>query len=214
MKFKNLIQKIGVIVLPSIINLIIKTIRIEYLNKSALEKENSVVLFWHGKMLAGWYSLRGEKVFGVVSQSKDGEILSRLLLKWGYQLIRGSSSKSSKEVMVNMEKLLEEGNYIALTPDGPRGPSQNMKIGGLIAAMRTHKPVVLVAILYKEKFIFKSWDKFELPKPFSKAIVMFSDPIYIRQGLTNDEYEQERQELEKRLNLMHEELAVKNYPIK
>mgnify|MGYP000005845591 CR=1 FL=1 len=195
----NFLQNLGIRILPSILNLLVKTLKIKIENSEVLSSKNFVLMFWHGKMLCGWWLGKNKNFFGVVSQSKDGEILSRLLLKWGYKLIRGSSSKDSKEVMNQMINVLKDGYSIAITPDGPKGPREKMKIGGLIAAVRTNKPVILCGIEYAEKFVFKSWDKFELPKPFSNVLIRLSEPKNYPQGLSNDEYEKIRQELENEL---------------
>lgn len=196
---RTFLQNIGIKILPSLLNLLIKSLKIEIENSGTLNSENYVLMFWHGKMLCGWWLGKNKNFFGVVSQSKDGEILSRLLLKWKYKLIRGSSSKDSKEVMNQMVEVLKSGFSLAITPDGPRGPREKMKIGGLIAAVRSNKPVVLCGIHYEKKIVFNSWDKFELPKPFSKVLIKLSEPKKFQAGLSNDEYERIRQELEDEL---------------
>lgn len=196
---RTFVQNIGIKILPSLLNLLIKSLKIEIENSGTLNSENYVLMFWHGKMLCGWWLGKDKNFYGVVSQSKDGEILSRLLLKWKYKLIRGSSSKDSKEVMNQMVEVLKSGFSLAITPDGPRGPREKMKIGGLIAAVRSNKPVALCGIHYEKKFVFNSWDKFELPKPFSKVLIKLSEPKKFPAGLSNDEYERIRQELEDEL---------------
>lgn len=196
---KKLLQLLGIKILPPLINLIFKTLKIYVHNEKVLEKGNYVLMFWHGKMLAGWWLGRKKNFYGVVSQSKDGEILSKLLQSWGYRLIRGSSSRDSKEVMNQMVDVLKAGYNLAITPDGPRGPSQKMKIGGLIAAVRADKSIVLCGIRYNEKFVFNSWDKFELPKPFSRVDVFLANPKSFSAGLSNEEYESIRTQIEEEL---------------
>ncbi len=196
---KKFIQSLGIKILPPLINLIFKTLKIFVHNETVLQKENYVLMFWHGKMLAGWWLGRKNNFYGVVSQSKDGEILSRLLQSWGYRLIRGSSSRDSKEVMNQMVEALKSGYNLAITPDGPRGPSQKMKIGGLIAAVRAGKSIILCGVRYDKKIVFNSWDKFELPKPFSRVDVFLSNPKSFPAGLSNEEYERIRTQLEKEL---------------
>jgi lysophospholipid acyltransferase (LPLAT)-like uncharacterized protein len=164
------------------------------------DDENIVLMFWHGSMLMPWYIHRNRNFAAVVSQSKDGEILSRLLKRFKYKLIRGSSSKDSKEVLIKMQKVLSNGNSLALTPDGPRGPIHKMKIGGLIASVRTQKPIVMCGTAYSKKIVFSSWDRFELPKPFSKAVLIFSDKKYVEQELLNPDYEKINSEMENELN--------------
>jgi len=202
---KEFIQQLGLIILPPLLDLLTKTLKIEIENEKSLQSGNYVLMFWHGKMLAGWWLGRNKNFCAVVSQSKDGEILSRLLKRWNFKLIRGSSSKDSKEVMREMVEVLQKGYSLAITPDGPRGPREEMKIGGLIAAVRAQKPIVLCGIVYEKKKIFNSWDKFELPKFFSKVKIRLSEPKLFPTGLTKDEYEKIRKELEKNLRELSEE---------
>ncbi len=202
---KSLIQQIGLLILPPIMDLLTRTLKIEIENEVALQSKNYVLVFWHGKMLAGWFLGRNKNFYAVVSQSKDGEILSRLLKRWNYKLIRGSSSKDSKEVMKEMVEVLENGYSLAITPDGPRGPREEMKIGGLIASVRSQKPIVLCGIHYEKKRIFNSWDKFELPKFFSKVKIKLSEPKIFPDDLSNEEYEKIRRQLELKLKELSEE---------
>jgi lysophospholipid acyltransferase (LPLAT)-like uncharacterized protein len=202
---KEFIQQLGLIILPPLLDLLTKTLKIEIENAKSLQSGNYVLMFWHGKMLAGWWLGRNKNFYAVVSQSKDGEILSRLLKRWNFKLIRGSSSKDSKEVMREMVEVLQNGYSLAITPDGPRGPREEMKIGGLIAAVRAQKPIVLCGIVYEKKKIFNSWDKFELPKFFSKVKIRLSEPKLFPTGLTKEEYEKIRKELEKNLRELSEE---------
>jgi hypothetical protein len=202
---KEFIQQLGLIILPPLLDLLTKTLKIEIENEKSLQSGNYVLMFWHGKMLAGWWLGRNKNFYAVVSQSKDGEILSRLLKRWNFKLIRGSSSKDSKEVMREMVEVLQKGYSLAITPDGPRGPREEMKIGGLIAAVRAQKPIVLCGIVYEKKKIFNSWDKFELPKFFSKVKIRLSEPKLFPTGLTKEEYEKIRKELEKNLRELCEE---------
>jgi len=202
---KEFIQQLGLIILPPLLDLLTKTLKIEIENAKSLQSGNYVLMFWHGKMLAGWWLGRNKNFYAVVSQSKDGEILSRLLKRWNFKLIRGSSSKDSKEVMREMVEVLQNGYPLAIIPDGPRGPREEMKIGGLIAAVRAQKPIVLCGIVYEKKKIFNSWDMFELPKFFSKVKIRLSEPKLFPTGLTKEEYEKIRKELEKNLRELSEE---------
>lgn len=202
---REFLQKLGLIILPPFLDLLTRTLKIEIVNEKSLQSGNFVLMFWHGKMLAGWWLGRNKNFYAVVSQSKDGEILSRLLKRWNYKLIRGSSSKDSKEVMREMVDALKNNFSLAITPDGPRGPREEMKIGGLIAAVRAQKPVVLCGIVYEKKKIFNSWDKFELPKFFSKVKIRLSEPMLFPMGLDSEEYENIRKELEKNLIELSEE---------
>lgn len=130
-------------------------------------------------MIAGWSLFRNKKSFALVSQSKDGEILTALLKKWNYKVSRGSSSKGGKEALKDLIEAGNNGCSIVITPDGPRGPAGQIKNGALIVSNESNIPVIPVRIIYSsKKILMKSWDKFQIPYPFSKCEVIFGNEYY------------------------------------
>ncbi len=141
--------------------------------------DRGILAFWHGTMLPVWIYAARKKPIGVVSPSKDGEILSELLRRRGYRLIRGSSSKSGKDTLA---RIVESAaiDLVLMTPDGPRGPKFKFKAGAVVAAHRSQAPLALCgARVARAKFFDKSWDDFALPLPFSKIELYFQDQINI-----------------------------------
>lgn len=167
-----------------------------------IPEKNSIIAFWHGKMLPVWKFFSKCNSTAVVSMSKDGELLSKLLLKWNYSLIRGSSSRGSKEVLEEM--LSNKNDYLLITPDGPRGPNHKFKPGAVITAQRTGKPLYLCNCNIGLKKLFpKSWDNFELPLLFSSIKLNFSEPIRISKNLQKEEIDKIIQDCEFKLNQMN-----------
>lgn len=163
---------------------------------------NYVVAFWHGSMLIGWFLHRPQKskaMSALVSQSKDGEYLSTVLEKWGYTLIRGSSHIGGKEAMQLMTEEVMNGNSLAITPDGPRGPRHEMKMGAIRVAQKTSVPLVLVGIAMKKKRNLKSWDSFEVPAPFSRIHVVYSDPIIVPIEVQGDPLNELKESLQQKM---------------
>jgi len=161
-----------------------KTWRFEI--QGVIPRSPAVIAFWHGYMLPVWKYFSDKNPSAMISQSKDGEILAAILEKWNYKLARGSSSMGGKEAL---EKLVEfsKSSYALITPDGPRGPRGKMKAGAVIAAQLSGSPLVLCKVIIKTKYVFnKSWDKFELPLPFSKIQLLFLEPEYIEYNSTRD----------------------------
>ena len=155
--------------------------------QGAIPKNPSIIVFWHNQMMPVWKTFARKAPYAVVSQSKDGQLLSDLLEFWGYKLIRGSSSKGGKEVM---NRLVEKSkdDFVLLTPDGPRGPRHIMKPGAIVAAQRSGAKFYFLKASTSRKIVFqKSWDKFEFPLPFSKIEIEISDPYIISKELSNDE---------------------------
>jgi len=136
--------------------------------KGTILNSTGIIAFWHGNMLPVWKYFANKKPTAIVSQSKDGEILSELLSGWGYSLIRGSSSKGSKEALA---EIVEEAKnkLVLITPDGPRGPIREFKPGAVIAAQRSGVHLYLCRVKIRRKYNFnKSWDNFSVPLLFSK----------------------------------------------
>lgn len=175
----------------------------EQFNAFRSSKKNFVVAFWHGSMLMGWFLHRpkGEPIVSaLVSHSNDGEYLSSVLERWGYTLIRGSSHIGGKEAMQMMVDSIEQGHSLAITPDGPRGPRHEMKMGAIRAAQKTSVPLFLAGIAVKKKRNLKSWDAFEVPLPFTKAAVAYSEPIIVPKELDGELLDQFKMKMQLRLN--------------
>lgn len=147
----------------------------------------SIVAFWHGHMLPVWKYCSRFNPAALVSMSKDGEILSGLLEKWNYKVVRGSSSKGGSEALAQLTGLAKN-NMTLITPDGPQGPAKKFKAGAIIASQRSKAPLYLCGIKCEwEKKFSKSWDNFTLPLPFAKILLNFS--FY---GNINQEYGREK----------------------
>ncbi len=176
-------------------SLLCKTVRIRFVNKAFFSSEggsasggektnngNYVVAFWHGSMLMGWYihrPKRKRRVSALVSQSPDGEILSSLLNRWNYTMIRGSGHIGGKEAVQLMIDAVVDGSSLCITPDGSTGPRHIMKMGAVRVAQQAGVPLILSGIAVKRKKILKSWDQFEIPFPWTEACVCYSDPLTI-----------------------------------
>jgi lysophospholipid acyltransferase (LPLAT)-like uncharacterized protein len=171
--------------LPLLLTAYMKTIRFRIKGEDKRNKR-AIFIFWHKNMLAGWNLFKGMRFLALVSQSKDGQILNNILLKWKYDVIRGSSSKGGKEALEQIVDVIGEKS-IVLTPDGPRGPSMEIKNGALILSHKTGLPIIPVKISYdRKKILDKSWDKFEIPLPFSTCDVTFGDEWNYKEYLYDD----------------------------
>ncbi len=113
----------------------------------------------------------------LVSPSKDGEIASQIMSRWGYKIIRGSSSHVMVRAWNGMKKELQNGGEVILVPDGPRGPNRKLKKGALKLAIETGAYLVPVSFSASKKKFLKSWDNFLIIKPFSKVVAIYGKPI-------------------------------------
>ncbi len=165
-------------ILPLALKLLYASLRVSVTTpqrSAGLPEKGTIFAFWHGRMVAGWLLAKklfpDRKISAVVSLSEDGRILSDALGRLGFSLIRGSSSKGSVGVIDEMRKSLESGEIVAVTPDGPKGPIGSFKFGLLRLASSNRTPLVFADISYASSWKLRSWDRFEIPKPFSKATI-------------------------------------------
>ncbi len=154
-----------------------------------IDYPRGVIAFWHGKMMGCWKFFSNRQASAVTSLSKDGDVLAGLLKSWGYTVIRGSSSKGGKQVLDEMVDTATK-SLVLVTPDGPRGPIYQCKAGAVIAAQRAVVPLILCRIEVQSKIVLNSWDKFEIPLPFSKISIQFLPPITISKQIERDEISQ------------------------
>jgi len=187
---------------------LLRTVRFEIRNEAVLESlghdgKPFVMVFWHGSMLYPWWRMRNSNAAALVSHSKDGQILSGMLGAWGYKIIHGSSSRGSTEAMQLMRDVVNQGRSLCITPDGPRGPIHELKMGAVRVAQTMHVPLVLMAVGIRSGHVLHSWDHFTIPYPFSRALVEVSDPIVIDPSLTGVTLEDRRADLEKQFVAMH-----------
>jgi lysophospholipid acyltransferase (LPLAT)-like uncharacterized protein len=167
-----------------------------------------VLVFWHGSMTFPWWRMRRRHFAALVSQSKDGQLLADLLARWGYTVLRGSSSRGSKEAMAAMRGAVSAGHALCLTPDGPRGPYHEMKMGAVRLAQTMRVPLIIVSVGYQRYRRLRSWDRFEIPMPFTRARVLYSDPISIDPELEGEALDEKRLEMEKQMLAQYREVVL------
>jgi len=146
----------------------------------------------------------------MVSRSWDGEIIDRSIRRMGYDTTRGSSSRGGKEALWEMIDMINENKYCSgLAVDAPRGPSREVKIGIVVVAKETGQPVVPLVSWATKKIQFHSWDSMILPLPFSTIVMAFGKPTMVPQGLSKEEYEDLRIEIEKEMRRIQEQAEEK-----
>lgn len=201
---QDTLRFLGSFLLSHSLDALCRTLRVSYKNKKVIDelrkqKQNYVLAFWHGTMLLPWFLHRNDGFAALTSKSKDGDLLAKQLKHWKYKVVRGSSSKGGDVALGIMIDHAKNGYSIAITPDGPRGPEHKFKAGAVIAAKKSCVPVVLMAIGIKSKKKLKSWDKFQIPNPFSNVKVIYSDPVYVDAKLSYDETSKVIEKCEKKL---------------
>ncbi len=165
--------------------------------------KNAVVVIWHNRLLffpaVNPKDVR-KRTVAVISASRDGQYISDLVEKFGVKSVRGSSSRNAVQVLHNAFRNMKEGKFIAMTPDGPRGPKYHLHKGPVQLASKMEVPVIPVAVNYSAYWQLKSWDGFQIPKPWSKISYVFGERIYIGNDLSAEEFESARLKVENGLN--------------
>ncbi len=132
----------------------------------------------------------------MISQSRDGELISKIVSCLGIYPVRGSSSKGGRQALKEIKKLIHEGYKAAHIVDGPTGPLGVVKPGLLIIAQTSGMPIVPIITSAEKKWVFNSWDSFMVPKPFSRIIMKFVDEIYIHRKMKETDFEKKRMFIE------------------
>lgn len=143
----------------------------EPLNEARRTGQPVLFALWHGELLPLLWYQRGRGVAVVISEHRDGEIVSQIAESLGYRTVRGSSSRGASRALLGLARAIEDGHDGAITPDGPRGPAHVFAPGGAVAAHRTGVPIVPIRASASRAWRLKSWDRFLIPKPFAKVTV-------------------------------------------
>jgi lysophospholipid acyltransferase (LPLAT)-like uncharacterized protein len=192
MSFKH---RIIVFLTTIIIWLLIRSIRWQDIgSKARPENTQSIVCFWHARLLM-MPLLVGKWVGpGIVSHHTDGELITKIFMNFGFTAARGSSSNGGARALLKLIRIAKDGASPGITPDGPRGPAQVIKAGTAQLAMKSNVPVLPVCYATSRYWRLSSWDKFYIPKPFSKGVAVFGEPLYVEDNETTESFTQRIQQ--------------------
>jgi len=158
----------------------IRAIGIERLQEMQDSGRGGIVALWHGATMLPIFYCRHRGLWAIISRSQDGELQNRLVMSRGYRTIRGSSgSKGLRAFLEAARRIAEEGAVIAITPDGPRGPAKVVQPGTVLLAERAGCPILPLGVACHPAWRLGSWDSHMIPKPFSKAVLVFGEPIRV-----------------------------------
>lgn len=178
------------------IRLLYATCRHRYDLPRELPEGPVIVAFWHGNMLFQPFFYRrlrpNRKVFVIISEHFDGKLISKTIEFFGIGTVAGSSSRGGARAVIESLRRLREGDDLAVTPDGPRGPRHHIADGIVMIAQKSDRPVLWMQSEASRAWRLSSWDGFAIPKPFSTIRYSVSVPLDLR-AMT---LEEARQKLE------------------
>jgi lysophospholipid acyltransferase (LPLAT)-like uncharacterized protein len=155
-----------------------------------------IYTFWHNRIFLGTYFFRNRRIVVMTSRSKDGEYIARFIQRFGYGAVRGSSTRGAVGALVEMVKLMRAGCPAGFSIDGPKGPKYVAKMGAVLLSKKTGNPVLPFSLTPAKRWEINSWDKLQIPMPFTKALVEFSAPIYVAKDADEKMLETKQKELQ------------------
>jgi lysophospholipid acyltransferase (LPLAT)-like uncharacterized protein len=166
------------------LRLLYSTLRPEHIQQHfeqrAWHGDTPVLLaIWHGRTLYFLHRYQRQRLTILVSHSRDGELVSRVLQRFGVHVTRGSSSRGGAQGLMEIVRKVHSGYHAAFTPDGPRGPRYTVQPGIVAVAKTTGAAILPVTYSARWKKVFRSWDAFLMPLPFSRVVVVYGEPIYV-----------------------------------
>lgn len=175
----------------------IREIPDNYSKKLKRQGKNVIYAFWHSFMLVPGYAARNLGIKVLISRHTDGEYVTHISRQLGFDAVRGSTTRGGVDALLKMTRDTDKGASFIITPDGPRGPRFIVQPGIIFLGQKTGLPIIPVSLGLTNYWELPSWDRFRLPKPFSKALVIYGDPIIIPPKLEKSEREVYRKLLEK-----------------
>jgi lysophospholipid acyltransferase (LPLAT)-like uncharacterized protein len=167
-----------------VIRIIGSTIRWQSEGDSHLDEiyrsgKRAIFTVWHGRIFPATYYWRQRGIAVMTSLNRDGEAIAQCIKRFGYVAPRGSSSRGGLRALAEMAREIRQGRDCGFTVDGPRGPKYVAKQGPVLLAFKTGAAIFCFHISMKHKLQLKSWDEFQIPLPFTRALVLQAPPIWV-----------------------------------
>jgi len=186
MPFKD---RLIVFIVGLIIRFLRMTVRWQYIGASTRPENTACIIScWHARLLMMPLLLGKWQGPLIISDHKDGELISAVFSKFGLIASRGSSSKGGARALLDVIRQAKQGLSPGITPDGPRGPAQVVKPGIAQISIKSDSPIVPVCYASQSFWRLSSWDKFYIPKPFSKGVVVVGEPLTIHETETMESF--------------------------
>ena len=154
-----------------------------------------IYCFWHQCVLPCTLYFRRSNAVIMISRSFDGELITRILRMFGFDAVRGSSSRAAREGLLGLKSTIESGKTAIFTADGPRGPIYQTKMGPIKLAQMTGAPIGAFHLQPERAWVMKSWDRFLVPKPFTRICVSWAQWTHVPADLPLEDFEPKREEL-------------------
>jgi lysophospholipid acyltransferase (LPLAT)-like uncharacterized protein len=181
---------------------------LEHLEAIRAAGRQPVMAFWHGRILPATFYFRRRGIVVITSENFDGEWIARIIERFGYGTARGSTSSGGRRAILQLVREMKAGHPAGFTLDGPRGPARVAQPGAVWLAMATGNPLLPFHLEASACWTTRSWDRTQIPKPFSTVGVAVGEPFYVEPHASAEALEAARLELERRLTVLEGQAKV------
>ncbi|MBI3263398.1 MAG: lysophospholipid acyltransferase family protein [Acidobacteria bacterium] len=175
-----------------------------HLDRIVAAGRQPVMAFWHGRILPATVYFRRRGIVVITSENFDGEWIARIIERFGYGTARGSTTRGAQRALLQLKRAMEEGKPAGFTVDGPRGPLRSVQPGAVWLARATSNPILPFHFEAARSWALPSWDRTQIPKPFTTLALAIGEPIEVPPDAGPDELESKRRDLEASLKALHE----------
>lgn len=195
---------------PSLLRAWVGSLRIRWtgpglVNPSPEGRENVIYVFWHQRIFLFPVTHRGQGLRPLISAHGDGEMLARVMQRLGFHVVRGSSKRGGSNALRELLAEVGSGFDFAITPDGPQGPRCVFQSGAAFFASRSGVKVVPLSVAYRRSWSLRSWDRFIIPRPFTRGVVQMGPHLRVPPGLRGEALEEWRRRLEETVQAITED---------
>jgi lysophospholipid acyltransferase (LPLAT)-like uncharacterized protein len=193
-----------------VIGIIGRTIRWQSEGDSHLEEiyksgHRAIFTCWHGRIFPATYYFRNRGIAVMTSLNRDGEAIAKCIQRFGYSAPRGSSSRGGLRALAEMARQIRKGHDCGFTIDGPRGPRYVAKQGPVLLAFKTGAAIFCFHISMKHRLQLNSWDEFQIPLPFTRALVLQGAPIWVPRDTSDAHLRDLHQQMQDTLDKLRQE---------
>jgi lysophospholipid acyltransferase (LPLAT)-like uncharacterized protein len=181
-----------------------KTEGLEHFDAIVRSGRQPVMAFWHGRILPATYYFRRRGIVVITSENFDGEWIAGIIERFGYGTARGSTSRGARKALLQLTRDMAAGKPAGFTIDGPRGPARVAQAGAVWLAKATGNPVLPFHLEADRCWTVNSWDRTQIPKPFSTVAIAMGEPFSVSPDVDDEAIERARKTLEERLLALEE----------
>ncbi len=187
----------------------------EPIERHLQEGTGAVMVSWHGRTLIPANFMRGRGIWALISLSRDGEVQAEIFRRFGFNILRGSTSRGGVRAALEAAREVKRGGVLAFTPDGPRGPSRKFQPGALLIAQKAGAPIYPAGVSAYPRILLPTWDRYLIPLPFARGAFLIGEPVWVPEDADKDAFARLAEQMEDAINALEaraEQIARGGHP--